>query len=144
VYNRLLSFSLGSFLKYAIIAFILFLIGGCGSETLSKPLILKFSEFGPPSSTFELIGTEWFQWKTHGSPNPHKYDNVQVVVYRNRSLEEIKIMYPVIESKEQDYRYLHFDAAIKHLKYLIPKFKSANLPNDHLSKTLNTIQRHFQ
>lgn len=63
---------------------------------------------------WELIGKEWWQWEPHGSSQPREYD-VKVVVYRGINLTNVKKRYPVIPSKEQDYRYVKYDKAMRYL-----------------------------
>lgn len=80
----------------------------------SNTIVLSYQELGPQSAVYELIGYEWYQWNSHGDPDPTKSDNVKVVVYRNIRLEQVKQMYPVINGK-QDYRYLDYSTAMDYL-----------------------------
>ena len=54
-----------------------------------------------------LLGVEWFQWQSHGDSRPRKYD-VNIVVYRDSSFEEVKSQYPISEKNEIDYRYVTY------------------------------------
>jgi hypothetical protein len=77
-------------------------------------IILNYSDFGPQVRAYELIGMEWWSWDNHGDSRPREYD-IKVIVYKDISLDEIKKLYPTIKDKEQDYRYLKYDDAIKYL-----------------------------
>ena len=92
------------------------LFAGCTAHrgAHANTLVLSYDELGPQVAAHELIGYEWYQWNSHGDPDPKKFDDVKVVVYRNISLEEVKGMYPVVVGK-QDYRYLNYEAAINYL-----------------------------
>ncbi len=85
------------------------------AETLSKKtLVLRYSDFGPPVIAHTVIGSDWWQWQPHGDSRPRDYP-VKVVVYRSVSLLKVKAAYPVNAEKEQDYRYLTYQAACTYL-----------------------------
>src|SRR6266550_9622667 len=78
-------------------------------------IVLSYDDFGPQVMSYEQIGKEWYQWNSQGPDDPNARDDIKVVVYRNVSLDEVKRKYPVIE-KQQDYRYLEYQAALRLLK----------------------------
>lgn len=82
-------------------------------------IVLKFSDFGPPSMSHELLGHDWWQWESNGDSNPKTHYDVKVVVYRNILLEKVKKLYPVKSEKKQDYRYLEYQKALNYLDYNI-------------------------
>jgi hypothetical protein len=98
-------------MKYILCLFIccVFFISGCSSNNSnqSQVLVLPYSAFGPPSMSGSLLGVEWFQWQSHGDSRPRKYD-VNIVVYRDSSFEEVKSQYPISEKNEIDYRYVTY------------------------------------
>lgn len=77
-------------------------------------LVLKYDDFGPQAAAWELIGTKWWQWDSHGDSHPDTEYDINVVVYRGISLDNVKARYPVIKEKKQDYRYLEYEKAIKY------------------------------
>jgi hypothetical protein len=92
------------------------LLGGCAAErgARARTVVLSYHELGPQAAAHGLIGYEWYQWNSHGDPDPSKDDDVKVVVYRGIPLEKVKEMYPVVAGR-QDYRYLAYEAAIDYL-----------------------------
>jgi hypothetical protein len=77
--------------------------------------VLDYADFGPQSLAYKTTGMEWWQWDDHGHPDPaYEYD-VKVVVYRDIPLIQVQESYPVLEAKEQDYRYLTYAKAMAYL-----------------------------
>lgn len=102
-------------MKNIIKIFFIFLLLSCTQTTQAEnTLVLEYSDFGPPAMANEVIGMDWWQWQPHGDSRPKKHD-IKVVVYRDISLEKIKISYPVIPPKKQDYRYIEYQAALDYL-----------------------------
>lgn len=97
-----------------VVFFLITLLLGCSSNIQQRVVVLQYSEFGPQVIASEVIGMQWWQWQDHGDSRPRDYD-VQVVVYRNTNLDEVKLIYPVIPEKSQDYRYLEYGAALRYL-----------------------------
>jgi hypothetical protein len=86
---------------------------------------MKYSDFGPPSNSYELLGSEWYQWNSQGSDNPDGRDDVKVVIYRNIDLATVKKTYPVFAGKS-DYRYLEYSVAMAFLAKRIEELKVDN------------------
>src|SRR5262245_18360483 len=61
--------------------------------------VMKYSDFGPPSSSYDLLGEEWYQWNSQGLDDPGVQDDVKVVIYRNIDLATVKKTYPVLAAK---------------------------------------------
>lgn len=77
--------------------------------------VLQYDDFGPQAAAWELIGMEWWQWDSHGDSDPNTKYDIRVIIYRGISLANIKRLYPVIEEKKQDFRYLKYSKAIDYL-----------------------------
>jgi len=96
-------------------------------------IIFNYSDFGPQSRAYKLIGMEWWSWGNHGDSRFKVYD-IRVVVYKDISLDKVKKLYPTIKKKKQDYRYLKYADAIKYLnKHIGEKYSY------HLIETRNKI-----
>ncbi len=87
--------------------------------------VMKYSDFGPPSSSYELLGSEWYQWNSQGPDDPHAGDDVRVVIYRNIDLATVKKTYPVFAGKS-DYRYIEYSVATAFLEKQIDELKVDN------------------
>src|SRR2546427_10691368 len=59
--------------------------------------VMRYSDFGPPSSSYELLGAEWYQWNSQGPDDPNGRDDVKVVIYRNIDLPTVKRTYPIFK-----------------------------------------------
>lgn len=110
-YNRLLP---GSVLLMFLLSFLAAVCSG-SAKPKTEALVLSYGEIGPSVLVYELIGNEWYQWNKHGDSDPNSIDNVEVVVYRNISLEAVKKLYPVNEKTKSDYRYLEYKTALDYL-----------------------------
>jgi hypothetical protein len=93
------------------------LLIGCSSATKNNSAVFDYADFGPQAASYKVIGFEWYQWNHHGSSNPHERYDIKIVVYRDIPLKQIQQKYPVVKGK-QDYRYLEYSLAIKHLETL--------------------------
>lgn len=102
------------FAGWAGILFICTLVLGCFNGVKNNTVTFSYSDFGPQVIAHEVIGMEWWQWQDHGDSRPRDYD-VKVVVYRNATLDEVKIKFPVVAEQLKDYRYLEYDVAINFL-----------------------------
>jgi|SRR5215813_8187187 len=85
--------------------------------------VMKYSDFGPPSSSYELLGSEWSQWNSQGSDDPNARDDVKVVIYRNIDLTTVKKTYPIFAGKS-DYRYIEYREAMDFLEKRIEELKA--------------------
>ncbi len=79
-------------------------------------LVLDYQDFGPQVAAHEVIGMAWWQWDAHGDPDPDSPDDVKIVVYRGISAEQVQEAFPVVEERQQDYRYLSYADAIAYLR----------------------------
>ncbi len=77
-------------------------------------ILLDYEDFGPQAIAYEVIGTEWWQWRNCGGPRFFRHD-VKVVVYKSMPLEEIKKRYPVDPGEKRDFRYLEYRKALDYL-----------------------------
>jgi len=87
-------------------------------EDVSSPchIVLKYEDFGSDVESSKLLGRAWWQWYPTYEDREAKFD-IKVVVYtQNEELEKIKKQYPVIEEKNQDYRYVSYANAMQFLK----------------------------
>jgi hypothetical protein len=85
--------------------------------------VMQYSDFGPPSSSYELLGSEWYQWNSQGPDDPHGRDDVKIVIYRHVDLPMVKRTYPVLNGKS-DYRYIEYGEAMDFLTKRIEELKA--------------------
>jgi hypothetical protein len=90
---------------------------------LPNSFVMRYSDFGPPSSSYELLGSEWYQWNSQGPDDPNGRDDVKIVIYRNVDLATVKRTYPVLKGKA-DYRYIEYSEAMGFLEKKIEELKS--------------------
>ena len=91
------------------------LLSGC-SRSDEEFLVLKYRDFGPQAAAYEIIGMEWWQWDNHGASDPNVYYDINVVVYRDNTLSQVKKAYPVVPAKNRDYRYLSYAKALDYIE----------------------------
>ena len=89
-----------------------------GSTSLahSGALMLAYRDFGTQAMAHELIGSEWWQWDSHGDSDPEVKYPIRVVVYWEQTLDETKIAYPVYKRARQDFRYVKRSQATAYLE----------------------------
>lgn len=80
-----------------------------------KTEILDYTSFGPQAMAYTLIGFNWWQWLPHGDSNPKSHYPIKLVVHRNVAIDSLRKHYPVIPAKQQDYRYIELEKAIRYL-----------------------------
>jgi hypothetical protein len=97
------------------------LLMSCNTTTTN--IVIPLKEFGPSSYSEDLLGYAFWQWNNHGDSRPREYD-INIVVYRNTTLEKVSKQYPVIEAKEQDYRYISYDEIMPYLNQTIKEFSA--------------------
>ncbi|MEW6302556.1 MAG: hypothetical protein AB1705_03740 [Verrucomicrobiota bacterium] len=114
-------------------------LGGCATRSPEMPLVLNYSEMGPQIMAHEIIGYEWFQWHTHGDPDPRKTDPIMVVIYDKLPFSEIRKRYPVSQKDLLDYRYLNLQKALLYLDRYAQQFPADQLPTE----TSRKITAHF-
>jgi hypothetical protein len=112
--------------------------------------IMDYSDFGPQSMAYELIGFQWYQWDKAGDPDPRKKYEIKVIVYRNISLTEVKKVYPVIKSKNQDYRYVEYNQGLVYIEKQLKEIENFRREDsdqeftdlyNSLNSTLNNTKR---
>jgi DNA-binding transcriptional MerR regulator len=74
---------------------------------------------------WEKIGMQWWQWHHHGDSDPKSKYDIKVVVYKGMPLEQIKKLFPVNSSQEQDFRYFEYQASIQYLNEKIKELNQA-------------------
>ncbi|PYS56854.1 MAG: hypothetical protein DMF74_27555, partial [Acidobacteria bacterium] len=84
---------------------------------------MRYSDFGPPSSSYELLGSEWYQWNSQGPDDPNGRDDVKVVIYRNVDLPTVKRTYPIFKGKS-DYRYIEYREVMDFLEKRMEELKA--------------------
>jgi len=77
--------------------------------------LLDYTDFGVQAMAHQLIGYQWFQWNSHGDPDPRVNYDIKIVVYQGIPLDKVKELYPVIKELEQDYRYVSYRQAVNYL-----------------------------
>jgi hypothetical protein len=85
-------------------------------------MVLGYGDFGPQVFAHELLGMEWYQWNLTGSPDPEQIDPIQVVVYKDMELDQVKQLYPVVKELKQAYRYVSCREALEYLDKNIAYF----------------------
>jgi hypothetical protein len=94
------------------------LLASCTDQSAGNTLVLRYTDFGPPSAAHELIGMDWWQWMEHGDSRPTNYD-IRVIVYRDTDLAQVQKKYPTDPSSELDYRYVRYTDAMNYLDRMI-------------------------
>jgi hypothetical protein len=103
-----------------IAAVIVLALCASGCVTVSRNMmVLQYHDFGPQAAAYQAIGMEWWQWDNHGDPDPNFQYDVKVVVYRDIPLSQVREAYPVVKSKQQDFRYLAYTDAMAYLNTTI-------------------------
>lgn len=125
--------------KAITLSLIVFLLSPILSRAGSA--IFNYDDFGPQVAVYELIGFQWWQWESHGDPNPSSKPDIRVIVYWDEALDDIKTQYPVDQRKQLDYRYLEYDKAIKNLENLIQEFENSGMKADDLRATLDKLKK---
>ena len=99
------------------LTFILFftLLTSCSVHSQQEVTLLDYNDFGPQIIAREVIGMEWWQWQTHGDPDPAAVYPVKVAVYRDIPVTEVQQRYPVKPEQEKDFRYLEYQRALRFL-----------------------------
>ena len=119
---------------------------GCATPGAPRTLVLPYDDFGPQAMAHELLGMEWFSWQPHGDSNPRTEYNVRVVVYRGRNLAEARRLFPVRPEREQDFRYIEVETALKYLDRQLKLPEVVDLPrlSTRLRATRERIRREFE
>jgi hypothetical protein len=102
-------------------------------------LILDYSDFGVQAMAYDLLGYQWYQWDSHGVPDPKTKYTIKVIVYKNIRLDEVRQVYPVSKDIKQDYRYVGYSTALKYLNEKIIEIKEVTDPGgDNLFDKMKT------
>ena len=109
------------------------------SHGRANEVILPYSAFGPQVAAYELIGMEWWQWDSHGDEDDHEYP-IKVVVYWDQTREETAKRHPVDQANLQDYRYVEYSKAVKHLEATIKDFAEAKLDATTMERALTKLK----
>jgi hypothetical protein len=78
-------------------------------------LIMDYSDFGPQSMAYEFIGYKWYQWNSHGDPDPKTKYHIKVVVYRGINPKYVRELYAVQPKFNKDYRYVEYNKALGYI-----------------------------
>src|SRR5215813_5148150 len=87
--------------------------------------VMKYADFGAPSSAEELVGPESFQGRGVEAEALNTSDDIRVVVYRNVDLAIVKRTYPDLDGKYV-YRYVEYNQAMDYLDKQIEELKANN------------------
>ncbi len=123
---------------------LVFILNGCSTyaEDRKQSLVLPYSAFGPPTMSGTLIGVEWFQWLPHGESRPREYD-INVIIYREIPLKDVKNLYPISQKKSVDYRYISYSDAVSYFDHNITeviRMKKEGYPMGSLSEELKSVK----
>ena len=88
-------------------------------------LVMDYSDFGTQSMAYECIGYEWYQWNSHGDPDPKARYHIKVIVYRDINPEFVRELYPVQSDFKKDYRYVEYRKALRYLDAKISEIVEA-------------------
>ncbi len=77
-------------------------------------ILFRYDDFGPQVLASRLIGMDWWSWEAGGSFEPTDSFDVRVVVFRDRTVEQVAARYPTIE-KASDYRLVSRESALRYL-----------------------------
>jgi arginase family enzyme len=129
--------------RYAVLLAFLFGLLGCLGRPIEKnTAILDYADFGPSALASEVLGSEWWQWQPQGDGDPATRYPIKVVVYWEIPLDLVKQAYPVLQEKQQDYRYLERTKALTFLEGAMRDAKDFQLTQGgDLVKLLQVTQR---
>jgi len=122
------------FTKSNIVALIIAFILGVIAFSISlhrnrshfpNSFVMKYSDFGAPGSSDELLKSEFPQGSGQRADDPSRSDDIQIVVYRNVDLATVKGTYPELGDKSV-YRYVEYSQAIDYLDKHIKELKANN------------------
>src|SRR5512138_3199561 len=95
-------------------------------------VVLDYSDFGSQARAYELLGHEWWQWEAGGSFEIDDVFDVHVVVYRDRTLDDVMRAYPTIVGV-QDYRYVAYDDAMAYLADNLAELRDPDYDTDYVA-----------
>lgn len=110
--------------------------------TLAETLVLDYADFGPQVAAHRLLGSEWWQWQSHGDSDPNRRYAIRVVVFDDESETSVRNQYPVIPSENKDYRWIPLHQALQYLNEEIRK-DILERSTERLKETRMTLRRYF-
>ena len=119
-----------------VIAFIFFSPKVLSEE--DKFIELNYLDFGPQILAWETIGMNWWQWQATGGSDPDKFYDIKVIVYRDISKAQVEAKFAVDPQQNQDFRYLHYTAAVSYLTEKISEL--TEIEADWAEKVLITLK----
>lgn len=90
-----------------------------------ESLILSYDSFGPQVLAYDFIGYEWWQWDNHGDSDPKSKYDIRIIIFKNISIETVKIRYPINKNKNVDFRYAPYNLAIQYLNEIINEYSES-------------------
>lgn len=127
-----------------VMAILLFGLAGCGRPLPDNTLVVDYADFGPDVIASALLGQGWWQWQLEGGNNPAQRYPIKVVVYWDVPLEQVQQAYPVVQEKQQDYRYVDRAAAVVFLNQAVDEAKEFKFGSADLPKLLQSTRRRIQ
>jgi hypothetical protein len=97
----------------------------------SVTVVLPYDAFGPQSMAGTLIGQQWWSWEAGGSFEIDDSFDVRVVIYRDRTAEQVARTYPVVRN-QSDYRYVERGEALRYLDAQIAELETLIGQDDEL------------
>ncbi len=100
--------------------------------------VLDYENFGVQAMAHDLIGFQWYQWNSHGDPDPTATYDIKVIVYNNIPLRKVKELYPVIRELRQDFRYVEYTKTLQYFDKQIIQIDELEQGNKHMFENLRT------
>ena len=101
--------------------------------------VLDYRNFGVQAMAYELLGFQWYQWDSHGDPDPNISCDIKVVVYKNILPGKVKQLYPVIRELKQDFRYVEYSRAMQYFDRQIQQIDEFQ-QSDRRQEDINTFE----
>lgn len=134
---------------YAKTSFILFCIAlcslvnfGCATHAEKSTLVFDYADFGPQAMAYKVIGPKKLSWQPQ-APLILGQGRIFVVVYRDMSQEEVEALFLPDEKNFLDYRFIHYDDAIRYLDSRIAQNLLANV-TEQLQQTRQSIVKRWR
>lgn len=101
--------------RLIVLTFSFYLVASCAFTNNSSNnnfIVLNYKDFGPQDIAEELIGPNYWQWDDGHYSKPQKFE-IEVVVYRDMTLDKVKEMFPVDKNDKKDFRYVQYNLTMK-------------------------------